>query len=86
LGASVTLIMNDRADLCVAAGFDGVHVGQDDLSPEGVRLIIGPAVTTPFAAFDLDLDRTESRPTPRSIAADRSVRPTLWKDTRRTCL
>src|SRR5947208_3804874 len=25
------LIMNDRADLCLAADFDGVHVGQDDL-------------------------------------------------------
>ena len=42
LGNSVTLIMNDRADLCLAAGFDGVHVGQDDLSPESVRKIIGP--------------------------------------------
>jgi|SRR5579872_1746392 len=39
---SVTLIMNDRADLCLAAEFDGVHVGQDDLSPESVRAIIGP--------------------------------------------
>jgi thiamine-phosphate pyrophosphorylase len=37
-----TLIMNDRADLCLAAGFDGVHVGQDDLSPEGARAVIGP--------------------------------------------
>ncbi len=37
----VTLIMNDRADLCLAAGFDGVHVGQDDLSPEGVRRVVG---------------------------------------------
>ena len=36
------LIMNDRADLCLAADFDGVHVGQDDLSPEAVRKIIGP--------------------------------------------
>jgi thiamine-phosphate pyrophosphorylase len=33
--------MNDRADLCLAAGFDGVHVGQDDLSPQGVRTVIG---------------------------------------------
>jgi thiamine-phosphate pyrophosphorylase len=41
LGNSVRLIMNDRADLCLAAEFDGVHVGQDDLSPEGVRRIIG---------------------------------------------
>src|ERR1700687_845968 len=36
------LIMNDRADLCLAAEFDGVHVGQDDLSPEAVRGVIGP--------------------------------------------
>jgi thiamine-phosphate pyrophosphorylase len=42
LGDSVRLIMNDRADLCLAAGFDGVHVGQDDLSPEGARRVIGP--------------------------------------------
>ena len=41
-GNPVTLIMNDRADLCLAAGFDGVHVGQEDLSPESVRRIIGP--------------------------------------------
>jgi thiamine-phosphate pyrophosphorylase len=40
-GDSIRLIMNDRADLCLAADFDGVHVGQDDLSPESVRKIIG---------------------------------------------
>jgi thiamine-phosphate pyrophosphorylase len=38
----VRLIMNDRADLCLAADFGGVHVGQDDLSAESVRKIIGP--------------------------------------------
>lgn len=42
LGGRVRLIMNDRADLCLAADFDGVHVGQEDLSPESVRTIIGP--------------------------------------------
>lgn len=42
LGPAVTLIMNDRADLCLAAGFDGLHVGQDDLSPGSARAIIGP--------------------------------------------
>jgi thiamine-phosphate pyrophosphorylase len=41
LGNSVKLIMNDRADLALVAGFDGVHVGQDDLSAEGVRKVIG---------------------------------------------
>lgn len=41
-GRKPRLIMNDRADLCLAAEFDGVHVGQDDLSPESVRRLIGP--------------------------------------------
>jgi len=41
LTAGVRLIMNDRADLCLAAGFDGLHVGQDDLLPESARRIIG---------------------------------------------
>jgi thiamine-phosphate pyrophosphorylase len=41
LGASIRLIMDDRADLCLAAGFAGVHVGQEDLSPEGARKVIG---------------------------------------------
>jgi thiamine-phosphate pyrophosphorylase len=38
---AIRLIMNDRADLCLGAHFCGVHVGQDDLSPESVRRIIG---------------------------------------------
>ena len=42
LADNVTLIMNDRADICIAAGYEGVHVGQDDLSPEGARTVIGP--------------------------------------------
>ncbi len=41
VGSQVKLIMNDRADLALVAEFDGVHVGQDDLSPESVRSIIG---------------------------------------------
>jgi thiamine-phosphate pyrophosphorylase len=40
-GPHLRLIMNDRADLCLIAEFDGVHVGQDDLSPESVRHMIG---------------------------------------------
>ena len=41
LGDKIQLIMNDRADLCLAAGFDGLHVGQEDLSPESARRVIG---------------------------------------------
>lgn len=39
--SGVHLIMNDRADLCLAADFDGVHVGKEDLTPEGARQVIG---------------------------------------------
>jgi thiamine-phosphate pyrophosphorylase len=42
LRTPVRLIMNDRADLCLAAEFDGLHVGQNDLSPESARRVIGP--------------------------------------------
>jgi thiamine-phosphate pyrophosphorylase len=42
IGSRAKLIMNDRADLCLAADFDGVHIGQDDLSPQSVRRIVGP--------------------------------------------
>jgi thiamine-phosphate pyrophosphorylase len=34
-----TLIINDRIDICLAADADGVHLGQDDLSPESARKI-----------------------------------------------
>jgi thiamine-phosphate pyrophosphorylase len=42
IGSRVQLIMNDRADLALAAGFDGLHMGQDDLSPDSARRLIGP--------------------------------------------
>jgi len=54
LGSSVRLIMNDRADLALAAGFDGVHVGQDDLSPEGVRRVMGPELLLGFSTHNPD--------------------------------
>jgi thiamine-phosphate pyrophosphorylase len=40
-GSGCRLILNDRADLAVLADFDGVHVGQGDLSPEDARRVVG---------------------------------------------
>ena len=34
-------ILNDRADAALAAGIDGVHVGQDDLPVRAVRSLMG---------------------------------------------
>lgn len=38
-GYKATLIVNDRADIALASGADGVHVGQDDMPAEEVRKI-----------------------------------------------
>jgi thiamine-phosphate pyrophosphorylase len=38
----VPFILNDRPDLVEACGADGVHVGQDDMSPAEARAIVGP--------------------------------------------
>jgi thiamine-phosphate pyrophosphorylase len=38
----VPFILNDRPDLALACGADGVHVGQDDAPPELARQILGP--------------------------------------------
>ena len=40
-GTGCRLILNDRADLAILAGFGGVHVGQGDLSPEDARRVVG---------------------------------------------
>ena len=37
----VPLIINDHADVCLAVDAEGLHVGQDDLSPSDARTIIG---------------------------------------------
>ena len=36
------LIVNDRPDIAVLCGADGVHVGQDELSVKDARTIVGP--------------------------------------------
>lgn len=38
-GAGVPLFANDRPDLAFLSGASGVHVGQDDLSPDDVRFL-----------------------------------------------
>jgi thiamine-phosphate pyrophosphorylase len=36
-----TLIINDRVDICLAVDADGVHLGQEDLSPAAAHRIFG---------------------------------------------
>lgn len=41
--AGAMCLVNDRADLAVAAGADGVHVGAEDLPVAAVRRVVGPS-------------------------------------------
>jgi thiamine-phosphate pyrophosphorylase len=38
----VRLVVNDAVDVALLTGADGVHVGADDLPPDGVRALLGP--------------------------------------------
>lgn len=40
-GSDTLFIVNDRPDVALAAGADGVHVGADDAAPDGARLLLG---------------------------------------------
>ncbi len=39
--SGVLFVVNDRADIAVAVGADGVHLGQEDLSPAQARRVVG---------------------------------------------
>ncbi|HXD13757.1 MAG TPA: thiamine phosphate synthase [Xanthobacteraceae bacterium] len=38
---NVPLVINDRVDVALAAGAEGVHVGQDDMAVEDARKLLG---------------------------------------------
>lgn len=48
------VIINDRADIARLAAADGVHVGQDDLSPSAVRAIAGMETIVGLSAHTLE--------------------------------
>ena len=50
VGARV--IVNDRCDLALMAGADGVHLGQDDLPIDAARRLLGPTAVIGFSTHD----------------------------------
>jgi thiamine-phosphate pyrophosphorylase len=55
--AGALLIMNDRPDLAVAVSADGVHVGQEEMSVNEARQILGPAALVGVSTHNLDQAR-----------------------------
>lgn len=49
---SANLIVNDRADVAIMSGAQGVHVGQDDLPPPMVRQLMGPRVLLGYSTHN----------------------------------
>jgi thiamine-phosphate pyrophosphorylase len=60
---AVPFILNDRPDLAVACGADGVHVGQDDVPPEVAREILGPRAIVGLSTHaPVELDAAAAEP------------------------
>ncbi len=56
----VPLIINDRVDVALACGADGVHVGQEDMDPRDVRLLTGPDFLVGLTVHTPELAREAS--------------------------
>lgn len=57
----VPLVINDRVDVALAVGADGVHVGQDDMPVDLVRRLVGPAMLIGLSiTSDADMARPDA--------------------------
>jgi thiamine-phosphate pyrophosphorylase len=78
--AGAIVIINDRADIARLAGADGVHVGQDDLSPVSARAIVGDDAVVGVSTHDAE-QRARALEAPVSYVAIGPVFGSVTKDT-----
>jgi thiamine-phosphate pyrophosphorylase len=64
----VSFIVNDRPDVAALSGADGVHVGQEDLSPEQARAVVGERKWVGVSTHNLDQFRAAAATTADYIA------------------
>lgn len=53
----IKVIINDRVDIALCVGADGVHLGQDDLPPQAARELLGPDAIIGFSTHDSEQAR-----------------------------
>ena len=53
----VKIVINDRVDIAVASGADGVHLGQDDLPPDQARRLLGERAVIGFSTHSVEQAR-----------------------------
>jgi thiamine-phosphate pyrophosphorylase len=77
--AGAPFIVNDRPDLAVLLGADGVHIGQGDLPPAAARRILGPGGSLGVSTRDVEEARRAVREGADCIGIG-PVFPTTTKD------
>lgn len=50
----VLLVINDRADIALACGADGLHLGQDDLDPAAARRLLGDDLVIGYSTHSVE--------------------------------
>jgi thiamine-phosphate pyrophosphorylase len=80
---SALFIVNDHADLALAAGADGVHLGQRDLPVEAVRLFVPPDFVIGVSTNNADEAR-RAEANGASYIAVGAIFPTGSKEPERT--
>lgn len=59
----IRLIINDRVDIALVVGADGVHLGQHDMPAEAARALLGPAVIIGLSTHSVEeLSAAEGQP------------------------
>jgi thiamine-phosphate pyrophosphorylase len=75
-----TLVLDDRVDVALAAGFRGVHVDAGDLPPAAARALMGPAAVIGTSAGS-EVQLTEALASPADYIAFGPIYPTSTKQT-----
>jgi thiamine-phosphate pyrophosphorylase len=78
--AGARVVINDRADIARLSGADGVHLGQDDLTVDEARAILGPDAIVGLSTHDAGQITAAAR-TSASYVAVGPIYGTSSKDT-----
>jgi thiamine-phosphate pyrophosphorylase len=60
-GKDSRFVVNDRVDIAMAIGADGVHLGQEDMPLADARALVGRSMAVGISTHDLEQVRTAER-------------------------
>ncbi|MCD4653531.1 thiamine phosphate synthase [bacterium] len=80
-GTNTLFVMNNRLDLALAAGADGLHIGQDDLPVKTALRLMKPGMHLGLSTHTIDLARNAVRYNPDCIGFGPIFETSTKKDT-----